>query len=86
MCFVGCVRVVVRCALQVNLVELERSEESLRGTVFYEVFKDTLLMDTDRAAHKYWNSLVNLPDHLACQVTTMPTIYTLEGSRWVLFA
>jgi hypothetical protein len=65
----------------VNLIELERRHEGLRDTVFHSVFRADILIDTDEAAKKYWESLLRCARDHPGSVPVMPTIYTLQGSR-----
>jgi hypothetical protein len=65
----------------VNLIELASGQEDLRDTVFHSVFRADIVMDSDKAAKKYWESLLRCARDHPDRVPVMPTIYTLEGSR-----
>ena len=57
----------------VNLLEMESGDHDLRGTVFFNIFMNKILIDTSEDAEKYIDLL------LSEGVTNMPTIYTRDG-------
>ena len=58
----------------VNLLEMDPSPYDLRGTVFYNIFKDKIMMDSNKDAEKYIKNLVS-------ERRTIPTIYTLREGK-----
>jgi hypothetical protein len=54
---------------------LDPEYEGLRDTIFYQIFQNSLVMDSERDAVSYRSVLVQ------SKVFPVPTIYTLDGIR-----
>jgi hypothetical protein len=60
-------------SLQVNLIHLHQKDEKLRDTIFYQIFQNSLLLETEVDATLYRNLLIQN------KIFPIPTLYSLDG-------